>query len=538
MSNSESKVPHKSKHIARKLIRNVFMWYFLLAISITTTQLLMEYSNAKEQTLSMVQELVKTVHGSLSTAIWEVDDQLLNKVVDSMNNKPFVSGIKIFEGDILKQQTGITNVSKPISEQDSLFQQYYLYEFPINYFDDGITHHLGQGKLFYSSVFIYEQVKFTLVITIINAFIKAFFLYVIAYFVITRLISKRLDKITQALKNLDLYGTSEQPVVFDENELNENDELSLLTHSFLSMQTTIKNQAVELKNQNELLEEKVTKKTQGLKESIIQLELEKQRVIDANKAKSTFLANMSHEIRTPMNGVLGMMELLSDSQLNKEQQQHVGLAQNSASSLLMLINDILDFSKIEADKLTLEILDFDLNNLLSDFVEAMALQIHDKNIELILDFSNKNNSMVKGDSGRIRQILTNLVSNAIKFTKQGHIVIFVELLPDSAAQEKDSSSNNLQFHCKVTDTGIGIPEDKQQQLFDSFTQMDDSTTREYGGTGLGLAIAKKLTELMGGEIHLTSKEGQGSCFEFNLQLKCSLQSPQVLSEIDLTELKV
>lgn len=244
-------------------------------------------------------------------------------------------------------------------------------------------------------------------------------------------------------------------------------------------------------------------------------------------AKSEFLASMSHEIRTPMNGVLGMLGLLLNDGLDKRQHHHAELALSSANSLLSLINDILDFSKIDAGKLELEELDFNLRCMLGDFAEAMALKAQEKNLEISLDIRGIEHSMVKGDPLRLRQILTNLVANAVKFTHQGKIVIFVELLAHNKQQ--------FNLHCKVTDTGIGIPQNKQTQLFDCFSQLDASTTRKYGGTGLGLSIVKKLCHLMGGNIKVNSDKGKGSCFEFNVLMHYSAQSQPVLPTFDITK---
>jgi PAS domain S-box-containing protein len=243
------------------------------------------------------------------------------------------------------------------------------------------------------------------------------------------------------------------------------------------------------------------------------LEEQKEKAEDATAVKSDFLASMSHEIRTPMNGVIGMLELLMRQDLEDDAYRYANVAKQSAKSLLGLINDILDFSKIEAGKLELEFIDFNLHDLLSEFCQAMSYMTEAKGLNFILDESAITTPVIKGDPGRLRQILTNLISNATKFTHEGDVLLSVSTYTDS--------DNQLQLGCTVKDTGIGIPENKLDNLFDSFSQVDTSTTREYGGTGLGLSIVKHLCNLMGGEISVTSEVGVGT----ELQLHITVQLP-------------
>jgi len=345
-------------------------------------------------------------------------------------------------------------------------------------------------------------------------------------------VTRPLEELVTIVRNVSAHSAPEDPAIASDPPI----EIAAVIHDVHGMQLRLSDSYQQLEQalvQREHLNEELRALTQDLdrkvRERTAELATATEMAEEANRAKSEFLANMSHEIRTPLNGIIGMTELALDTPLSTEQREYLSMVKSSADSLLAILNDILDFSKIEMRKLELEQIPFSIRDHLAELVKPLALRAEQKGLELVCHVLPDVPHIASGDPGRLRQVLVNLIGNAIKFTDRGQILVQVEI--------ESSTPDETVLHYFVSDSGIGVPKEKQQAIFEPFKQADGSTTRRFGGTGLGLTISTTLVELMGGRIWLDSAPHEGSTFHFTARLGVTDERPE-MTTVDLTELPV
>ena len=536
----------KSLSIRKRLIA---IQLFTATIVLLLTSGIFLYEDIRSSRKAMVASLssaARIIGQNTTSALEFMDDQAATETLASLRVEPHVlyGCIYDLEGQVFATYARDADVSVdfPSPEADShSFTGNHL-----NVFREivGGEERLGVVYLCADLTPLYEKTR-GLVVDALTMLAVGILLSLILALLLQRAISGPVLRLAETTRDVSETGDYSRRVekerddeigeLYDEfNKMLEQIQLrdEALREARDALEVRVEERTVELSETNESLRTEVDQRKQA-QEKIQQMNAElveaRDRALEASRTKSEFLANMSHEIRTPMNGIIGMAELLLETDLDRIQRNYLETVDSSANILLEILNDILDLSKIEAGKLTLEATDFMLWDCLDGVMKIMAVRAHEKGLELACHVAPDVPAALTGDPVRIRQIIVNLVGNAIKFTEAGEVVVEVTC--------EARGTDEVQLHVSVRDTGVGIPPDRQQKIFESFTQADSSTTRQFGGTGLGLTISTQLVQLMDGRIWVESEVGKGSVFQFIARMGVPAEPPTAVAPATLDRLE-
>lgn len=464
----------------------------LIAVLLLLAREFDEGITAMERDLEQVE---LTALPGITRSLWNFDEEQLEVQLGALLRLPEVTGAEV----VWEDWTGEPN-SLSVGEVPEESSADRTHSYPIIYTrQDGTRENLGKLRVFITRAPIYQRVGEHALFIAGFQIVKTLIIALVIIALVRALLGRHLRKISGYARGISLNNLDD-PLELDRRSTSR-DELQDIVNAINQMRTTLQRDIEEREAAEEAL--------RAERELSHRDREERARAESANQAKSEFLATMSHEIRTPMNGIIGVLDLLEHSELEERQRHYVQLMQHSSENLLTVLNDILDFSKMEAGQLKLDTAPMDLRALVEESVTAFAGVAHQQNLELILDVQLQTLRRVEGDPVRIRQILLNLINNALKFTAQGHVLV--------RAREEDDA----RVHFEVEDTGSGIEPGKLAHVFQAFAQENQGDNRSHDGTGLGLTVCKRLTDLMEGDITVNSTPGQGSCFRFSLPLQAA-----------------
>ena len=497
-----------TQSIAGQLIESIFGIYFIVAIAVTLVQIGFEFSNVKENFIEQFSAIEKSFGPALSRAMWEENDVAVKSVLDGLLKDTEILGVKIINerGKLGKHVGQILTKDGTHKQKKSYLKKLFFYEFPIIFKTiKGRKETVGKAFIYSSNLMVLQRIKYSLVLIVINSIIKTAILWFIMIFFIHKILGRPIAKISEKVESLNFDDlTPIEDISPYENELSSlRKSFNTLIDRLTKSKKEILESNKELNNYQNLLEEKVERRTLELERSV-------KKEKSANMIKDQFLANISHEIRTPLNSIIGFAQILGSRQnLTSEESEHYskGLAVSS-KNLLELLNNILDLSKVEAGKLSLNNNPIKIKDFFFDLEQMFSSQMAEKGIYYSVNVDPTIPESIVLDETRLRQILFNLINNAIKFTKQG----FVKINVLSNLNTDDSTSLKYDLKIIVEDSGVGIPKQDQEAIFSPFVQKEGQSINDYGGTGLGLSITKGLIELMNGEISVESDVGKGSKF--------------------------
>ncbi|MCG8613708.1 MAG: response regulator [Pseudomonadales bacterium] len=486
---------YKARPLAGRLLAYIILFSSFIALLATAVQLYFDYRQQLSELEGNVDQVFATFGDSVLNSLWSVDREQIQVHLQGIVKLNYVDSVTLLSGSKEVFFEGVVQKGVP-----SLTRS-----FTLTYQVGNTEQWLGELTIVSNLSRIHENLLERFLIILSSQSVKTFFVAIFILLTVRYLVTRHLDTMASYANKMD-FENLDKPLVLNREEPKKTDEMTQVVAAFNQMRS------------------RLFQELESIKLSKQQTQVEKQKAIEESQAKSLFLANMSHELRTPMNGVLGFASLLLDGDLSPEQREHATIIYSSAEALLGIVNDILDISKIEAGKLVLQSVTFDVHTLMDEIVLLLGSKAREKGLSLELYVAQDIPSALVGDPVRLRQVLINLVSNAIKFTENGGVTISVSCARVIKANESGPLEVELCF--AVRDTGIGVSLTNQALIFDAYRQVDLSSTRQRDGTGLGLAICKRLVEAMQGAISVHSEINCGSVFNVNLKFVAVQETSQ------------